>query len=638
MKDHPFQQGTFFLGCNYWASRSGLWMWKKWDEQEIESDFRRLAEAGIHYLRVFPLWSDFQPLRMHRGYQTTPREIRLGEDVLPFTEAGQAGVDETMLTRFGRLCDLAQECGIRLLVSLLNGWMSGRLFLPEMLQDRNPLRDPLSVKWEIRYVRVMIRRFHTHPAILGWEPGNESNCMGPVGTPEEAYLWLSSIAMAIRTEDPVHPVFSGFSGPSADGVWRSKDQGEFMDILTTHPYPLFTVHCDTDPLNRMKSALFSAARTDYVSHLGGKAAFVEEFGVLGPMVVSDEIAADYVRAALMTQLAHDCRGMMWWCAHDQTHLASTPHDWDAVERELGLFRRDGSKKPVMEEIMRFSHFTEWLPFDSLPPAIEDAVCILTQGKDSWGVALGAFILAKQAGLKLRFAGVDDEIPEADAYILPSLEGLSPVPRHVLHQLLDRVRAGATLCLSMDGALLSPFAEFSGVRVLTRSHQPMRATATVQGVAIAVESDFSLHLQPIGAEVLARTEQEEIILTRNRFEKGCVCSLFVPIEKQAAQRPCLTDGPDARDNYRFYQAMNLRSCRHAASMDVPTVGLTEHPFDERHRALIAVNYEPYEQEAVLSLANGWHITSCFSPDNGVQAVGNTLRFARNTGAVLLIERE
>ena len=52
----------FMLGANYWASHAGLNMWHEWDAETIDSDLRRLSEHGVKVLRIFPLWSDFQPL------------------------------------------------------------------------------------------------------------------------------------------------------------------------------------------------------------------------------------------------------------------------------------------------------------------------------------------------------------------------------------------------------------------------------------------------------------------------------------------------------------------------------------------------------------------------------------------------
>ena len=116
-----FESGKFFLGCNWWASHAGTNMWHDWDAGVVEADIKRLAEAGVDVMRVFPLWSDFQPLRMHRQFGNNEREMRIGEDPLPFTREGRAGIDPIMVERFGVLCDIAEKYGVRLIVGLITG-------------------------------------------------------------------------------------------------------------------------------------------------------------------------------------------------------------------------------------------------------------------------------------------------------------------------------------------------------------------------------------------------------------------------------------------------------------------------------------------------------------------------------------
>ena len=54
---------TFTVGCNYWASDSGVYMWRNWNEENVDNDFRLLSEIGVKIIRVFPLWCDFQPIK-----------------------------------------------------------------------------------------------------------------------------------------------------------------------------------------------------------------------------------------------------------------------------------------------------------------------------------------------------------------------------------------------------------------------------------------------------------------------------------------------------------------------------------------------------------------------------------------------
>ena len=96
----------FKLGCNYWASHAGVYMWKNWDKAVVKTDLQRLQSCGIRVLRVFPLWSDFQPLT--RANSNEYKEYRHGDAPLNRqTPEGLAGVDMTMIRHFEEFVELA---------------------------------------------------------------------------------------------------------------------------------------------------------------------------------------------------------------------------------------------------------------------------------------------------------------------------------------------------------------------------------------------------------------------------------------------------------------------------------------------------------------------------------------------------
>ena len=633
-----FESGKFFTGCNYWASHAGTNMWSDWRPDVIEADFARLAEAKIGVLRIFPLWSDFQPLRIHRGGGGWEREYRLREDPLPFTEAGRAGMDEVMAERFGVFCDLAEKYGLKLIVGLVTGWMSGRMHMPEAFAGKALLTDPAVIRWQVRFVRYMVKHFKDKPAVVAWDLGNECNCMGNADR-NAAYLWTTVITDTIKLEDPDKPVVSGLHGLKPDGNWTPEDQGEILDILCTHPYPLFTPHCDTDPLNQMKSILHSTAESVMYETLGGKPCFIEEAGTLGPMIADEDIAADYIRTALISAWAHDLRGFVWWCANEQSELTHTPYDWDAVERELGLFRLDGSPKPVADVFRDFmdnlGQFETVL--DSLPPRITDGVCVLTAGQDHWAAAYGTFLLAKQAGLDITFAWCHDELPAAPVYFLPALSGLAAIEGHELEELLHRVHdEGASLYLSVNDALLSPFARFTGVKVKTRCRRTDSDTVKLGEDTFRLWSPFRMQMEAVTAEVLAADQEGKPVFTVNTYGKGKVYFFAYPIELDAACKPGMISGDTAVPYYRFYEAMALQSDAKQFVLtgeDAGYVGMTEHPVDENSRALVFVNYTP-EERMVSVQASGWqlrHIRYFTEGSMTVQDGTYTLTLPGNTGA-------
>lgn len=129
-----FRPGEFFVGCNYWGSQAGVHMWRAqdWNPQEIEKDLAALKAAGVEVMRVFPTWSEFQPIaHNYRGSGSPGHFIMEGSE----TWVKGAGIDPEAMKRFRFFSDTAERNGIRLMVSLVTGWMSGRLFFPRALED-----------------------------------------------------------------------------------------------------------------------------------------------------------------------------------------------------------------------------------------------------------------------------------------------------------------------------------------------------------------------------------------------------------------------------------------------------------------------------------------------------------------------
>lgn len=596
-----FKSGTFFTGCNYWASHAGTNMWNDWNPRAVDEDFERLAQSHIRVLRIFPLWSDFQPIRMHYAGQGAEAEIRLREDPLPFTEAGRAGVDIVMADRFETVCDLAKKHGLLLVVGLVTGWMSGRLHVPEALQGRNILTDPVCIRWQLKFIHYMVKRFRDHEAIAAWDLGNECNCLGKVESRDQAYVWASALADRIKADDSEHLLVSGMHGLNPTGAWTPQDQGELTDILCTHPYPIFTEHCDCDPINEMKTVLHATAESVMYASLGGKPCFVEEAGTLGPMIADEQTAADYIRASMFSSWAHDLRGFMWWCANEQSMLSHTPYDWCAVERELGLFRADGSKKPVLEEMTAFTDYVDRFEYQVLSPRLTDAVCVLTKDQDTWGCAYGSFILAKQAGLDISFAWCEDQIPEACNYLMPSLSGLNSVSRHALQEILSRVRSGAKLYLSLNDALLSPFCEITGIRVKTRSRRKEKDIVTMDGVSYeALWSSHKYVYENAGADILAQDQDGRPAFTEYEYGEGKIYFLVFPAELGIARDSGLVSGESAVPYYRFYEKMDFRNPEKCARSSSPYITVTEHIQDEGTRILTLLNHTPAELTAEIML--------------------------------------
>jgi endo-1,4-beta-mannosidase len=609
---------TFHLGCNYWASHAGTGMWRDWQPDTIRADFAALHQNGLQLLRVFPLWSDFQPLHLLTGGNGVPVEFRFGETPLPDTPAGQAGLDEAMLDRFRQLADLAHENGFQLIVGLVTGWMSGRLFLPPAFSNRNPITDPLVIQWEVRFVRHFVETLKGHPAIAAWDLGNECNVMGQNPTSEQAWLWTASITNAIRSADPSRPIVSGMHSLAAEPgqPWGIRDQAELTDFLTTHPYPIFTPHIVRDPANTLRPILHATAESLFYADIGGKPCFAEEMGTTGPYILADSLTEDFARASLFSLWAHDCRAALWWCAFDQTHLENAPYDWCPVEHELGLLTRDRLPKPNLQAFADFRRFLDSFECE-LPLRSIEATCILTQGQDQWGVADAAFLLAKQAGLDVRFRMADQTLPDSPLYLLPSTRGLTSIRRRHWLALLERIHAGATLYISLDDAVMSGLNEAAGVEFLTRARSDQPFEYQFDNSTIRSRGETRFTLRPTRAQVLACDEKGNPIFTHATYGKGHVYLLTHPLEIEHT----LTSGSyQHAGGYRIYEAISAparadRIC-HKAS---PFTGVTEHTINANERIITIINYSNKAISDPFRLAPGWDVTHIhYGQANGIPA--------------------
>lgn len=632
--------GTFVIGANYWASHAGTAMWRDWRPEIVEDDLRRLAEAGLQMLRVFPLWPDFQPIHLLWGGGGRPVEVRFGEEPLPDDDWGQAGLSSEMMERFRAFLDIAYKYGFLVDVGLLTGWMSGRLHIPPALEGRNVLTDPWAIRWAVRFVRQFVRAFRTHPAVAAWDLGNECNCMGPA-TRDEAYAWTAQIVHAIRAEDQEHPILSGMHGLSPEGPWSIFDQAELCDMLTTHPYPVFTPYCNQDPVNTIRPIFHSTAESRYYSDLGGKPCLCQELGTLGPVIASESVAEEYVRACLWTLWTHDCHGLLWWCAHDQTELAHAPYDWHAVERELGLLRVDKSPKPVLHTMQAFratmEHILEAVACQSLeqkkeeaqpgilPPRTCEAVCLLTEGQDAWGVAYSTFILAKQAGFDVQFQHASQPLREAKLYLLPCLSGHAMIPRRRLLELLQRIQHGATLYISLDTGLPSYFEAITGLEPQSREKRAKTELITLKIFGnmpqIPGGGEFKVRFRSTRADVLGVEADGNPAFTVAEYGRGRVFFLSVPMEMMITRTPGAFHYPEAPPFWRIYRYISedIRQERIVRKQH-PFVGVTEHPCAADRRLIIGINYSSFNIQDTWSLADGWRMAEILHGEDVEQHEG------------------
>ncbi len=594
----------FMLGCNYWASHAGAEMWKNWDEEQVERDMQDLSEYGVKYLRVFPNWKDFQPVMPVYGGEGRIKEYMLEgcrEPENPWY------LDEVMLDRFGKFCTVAEKYGMKLIVGLITGWMSGRLFIPSALNGKNLCTDPVALKFELLMVRGIVSRFCDRDVIYAWNLGNECNCMSKVNTREEAMVWTAAVSNAIRAADPDRPVISGMHSLSVDrDAWRITDQADWNDILTTHPYAYFVPYCRNDPIDSIRTLMHGTCETMLYASVGKKPCLVEELGTLGPNICNDDISGSFMRLNLISNWANGSAGLLWWCAHEQLNLETPPYNWFMLERELGMLDINRRPKPILKEMKKFSDWLGTVDFELEAP-VKDALILLTKEQDCWATAFMSFILGKQAGVTLDFLAPNLDIPDSAVYFMPSVHSGCPLYARYYNQLLDKVYNGAVLYVSNGDAFFNKREEVFGASVISSEDTYDSGTFTFNGSVIPYERYCKVGIEPTTAQVLANDGNGKPIFTVNNFGKGKIYYLNFPLEDMLSRQNHAFDGGAYKIyEYVLKELLEKKTVRKLNSK----VGVTENG-----SIATVINYSNEPVKTGLYLQNGKRIGHIFrgNPD-------------------------
>ncbi len=593
----------FMLGCNYWDRKNGTNMWKYFDPELIESDIKALAEYGVRFIRCFPNWRDFQPVEKIYEWRGNDKCYVDVETEQPLDDYD--GIDPKQIENFKTFAGICDKYGIELQVSVVTGWMSGRLFTPPAIHGKNPIRDPEALMWENKFIRGFVGAVKDCKNIVMWGLGNESNCMGPANDRYEAYTWTAFVRNAIKAADPTRPVSSSMHGlePNNWG-WTLKDQGEICDYMCNHPYVSRSLNNDIDLMNKMRSTVFPTVQCAFYSDLAGKPTILEEQGSFSRMLGNQEVAADFERINMFSALAHDVKGYLWWCGPNHVDLKNPPYPWSMIERDLGMLEVDNTPKPVAREMKKFGEVLDKLPFEEMPQRTTDAVIMLTDGVDKWGVGSIAYVLGNQAGIDCKFTVSNDPVPDSKLYIVPSLAGWSVMHQRAWWGMRDKVRdEGATMFITYDGSQLSDLEEIVGLTSYGILKKGMNHTAKFPFGEMQYWVNAEAQLESVGAEVLARNEEGNIVFSKHKYGKGYVYFLNMPLETSLVGKACAFDDTDY---HKFYKIVAEDIINEKVLVSKNTqIFATIHPYNDGYIA-VAMNYSNLEQKCDFAIKEGYEI--------------------------------
>lgn len=598
MNDHAFA-----IGVNYWDSKSGTDMWKNWDRETVEADFAALEAVGVRYLRVFPNWRDFQPIHKQYQWGNKFRCYVFGEQESPMSPDAD-GLDPKMIAHFREMAEMAQQHGMKLLVSLVTGWMSGRMFLPPALEGKNAICDPEVLMWTDKYVRGLVHALKDLPNIAMWDLGNECNCMGEANR-YQAYTWSALVCNAIRSEDKTRPIGSGMHSLSAleNDSWMLADQGTLCDFMTTHPYPSPTIRGDVEPFTGMRTTMLPTAQSEFYAGISGKPCMIQEQGTFSSSLGSRQMAADFLRINVLSAWANGLTGYLWWCGMEHLKLTQSPYCWSLMERQLGLLDVNRQPKPVALAMKDVSYLLDRLP--AFGSKETQAIVLLPHDSEKQNKATSCAMLAKQAGFNVLIRN-SEELPEdAPLYIIPSISGWAPLNSNPWNHLLAKVRQGADLYVSFDGGSMTEFEEVFGLESRGMVKNGPSHTAQFPFGAIAYTPAFDMHVTSVGAQVLAANEEGNPVFTRNRYGKGNIYFLGFPVEQVASMQTYGFCPEKTQPYYRIYQCFAESASKSSLiRTENPYLGVTQSRQSDGSYLVAVLNYGDQPAPYDGKLKDGW----------------------------------
>ncbi|HEX9331558.1 MAG TPA: cellulase family glycosylhydrolase [Anaerolineales bacterium] len=362
----------FTLGVNYWPRRKAMYWWNNFDAGEVREEFSIIREIGLHVVRMFLLWDDFQP--------------------------EPSSVSKESLQNLVTVADIAAENNLGLDVTFFTGHMSGPNWSPRWLLGGashpyqgsqryivsankpveqgyyNMFHHEVALDAERLLLKTVVNTLKDHPGIWMWNLGNEPDLFAWPDTSENGAAWVNGMVEFIKEIDPNHPVTIGLHGAGLhqDNGLRIDKVYKHTDVAVMHSYPMYTPWA-RQPLDP-DFVPFTCALT---TSLSGKPVLMEEFGgCTAPpghesyimewtetggrkreqFMASEEDFAEFVRLSLPKLQDSGATGAMIWCYADYI-----PELWDLPpcnnfqhERFFGIVRPDGSLKPHAKVLQEFA--------------------------------------------------------------------------------------------------------------------------------------------------------------------------------------------------------------------------------------------------------------------------------------------
>lgn len=340
------------FGVNYVPSETWWYLWSDWNLAGVRRDFADIAALGMDHIRIQLLWPEFQPNERATSAQNIDRLVQL------LDEAGRHGLDVE--------------------VTVLDGQLSGFLFVPAFLIDNtdghihNFITDPKLIATQRRLFAALARRIAAHPRFLGFDISNEvywlTQPLHVPFTPAQGDQWMDALLAECERVAPGKFHVNGVDkwpyetdGPNQFTRRALTRAGSASAI---HPWAGFgPVFQKYGPLATPAThyAEFYVQYMQAFSERGDRTIWIEEDGC-SKQWVTESLIPRWAEASIRNAASCDhLFGITWWCSHDVNRRYT---GFNTLEYDLGLYTNDRRLKPLGRTIRDIIS-----EFDRTPPAV-----------------------------------------------------------------------------------------------------------------------------------------------------------------------------------------------------------------------------------------------------------------------------
>ncbi len=314
------------FGVNYVPGTGWWYCWQDWDPAAIRRDLQAVAELGCDHVRIHCLWSLFQP--------------------------NAALVSASMLTRLVELVRLAGDSGLDVVVTVLDGWLSGFDFRPQWLKGASVFADDDAVRAQLLLLEAVADRVRDEPNFLGFDVANEPSVLlnfpQNTASPEQADRWVETMLAQCERVAPgrMHSVGMDHGPWMTELPFGREALGTTGTLTPIHAWTYFTGALDrygATGTGALHLAEFMLEVAKAYHREPARQVWLQEYGVAPAWMGSGE-ALDYLdRSTRAACEVEGLWGVTWWCSHDIDRRLAGFAD---LEYDLGLLTPDNTVKPT----------------------------------------------------------------------------------------------------------------------------------------------------------------------------------------------------------------------------------------------------------------------------------------------------